>query len=182
MSTTKKLTRTAILLALMLVVQCFKNFSPYITGPIVNLILLVAFSFVDLKSSIALCVLAPVTSYLITQSPVITATNFAALPVIMIGNIIYVVSVYIFSKENIFPKASENLKLIFGLFFGCILKWVFMFLSSEWVLKTIFSENLTGMLAKKFGVMFGSLQLIAGLIGAVLFFVIYKILKKADIK
>ncbi len=180
MSTTKKLTRTAILLALMLVVQCFKNFSPYITGPIVNLILLVAFSFVDLKSSIALCVLAPVTSYLITQSPLITATNFAALPVIMIGNIIYVISVYIFSKENIFT--SENLKLIFGLFFGCILKWVFMFLSSEWVLKTIFSKNLTGMLAKKIGVMFGSLQLIAGLIGAVLFFVIYKILKKADIK
>lgn len=182
MSNTKKLTRTAILLALILVVQCFKNFSPYITGPLVNLILLVALCFVDLKSSITLCILAPITSYFITQSPVIPATNFTALPVIMLGNILYIISLYIFFKEKIFTKSSENLKLIFGLFFGCVLKWASMFLCSEWILKTLFSENLTGMLAKKFGVMFGSLQFTAGLIGAVLFFVLYKILKKANIK
>lgn len=176
MSNTKKLTRTAILLALMLVVQCFKNFSPYITGPLVNLFLLVALIFVNFKSSIALCVLAPVTSYLITQSPVITATNFAALPVIMIGNILYIVCVCVFSREQ------SDLKLAMGLLVGSFLKWSFMFLCSEWLLKPLFSGNLIGMLAKKIGVMFGSLQLIAGIIGGILFFVVYKILKKANIE
>lgn len=176
MSNTKKITRTAILLALMLVVQCFKNFSPYITGPIVNLILLVALTFVDFKSSIALCILAPVTSYFITQSPVITATNFVAFPVIMIGNIFYILCAYVFLREQ------GDFKLSVGLLLGSLLKWSFMFLSSELLLKPLFNENLTGMLAKKIGVMFGSLQLIAGIIGGILFFLVYKILKKANIE
>lgn len=176
MSNTKKITRTAILLAIMLVVQCFKNFSPYITGPLVNLILIVALMFVDFRSSVTLCVLAPITSYFITQSPVITATNFVALPIIMIGNILYIICIYVFSRYE------NDIKLSIGLLFGSLLKWSFMFLSSEWILKTLFSDKLVGMLAKKVGVMFGSLQLIAGLIGGILFFVVYKILKKANIE
>ena len=176
MTYTKKFTRTAVLLTLMLAVQCFKNFSPYITGPLINLILLIACCYIDLKSGIILSIIAPVTSYFITQSPVITATNFMAMPVIMIGNIIYVISVYVFLKKD------NTIYLILGLWFGCVSKWAFMFLSAESVLKVIFHKNLTPLLLKQIGFMFGTLQLIAGVIGGILFFVIYKILKKANIK
>lgn len=92
----KLLLRTALLLALCIASQFFKNLSPYITGSIVNTILIIATLSCGFWGAAAISVIAPITSWLITGSPVMSAFP-AIIPCIMIGNIILVAFVWLFA-------------------------------------------------------------------------------------
>ena len=126
--------------------------------------------------TILLSVIAPVSSYFIAgasaMSAVMSATHFTALPIIIIGNIIYIV-VSCFSK-----KTTNNLYIIFNLISASVLKWLFMLLTAEFILKPIFSEAISGKTAIIFTKLFGSLQLTAALAGSLIFLILNKILKK----
>ena len=68
--TTKQITTTAVLLAICIVSQFFKNTSVYITGPIINACLIIAALDAGMACGIILSVITPVTSFLITGSHV----------------------------------------------------------------------------------------------------------------
>ena len=71
--TTKQITTTAVLLAICIVSQFFKNTSVYITGPVINACLILAVLSVGIPCGIILSVITPVTSFFITGSPIIGA-------------------------------------------------------------------------------------------------------------
>ena len=71
--TTKQITTTAVLLAICIVSQFFKNTSVYITGPIINACLIIAALGAGMACGIILSVITPVTSFLITGSPIMSA-------------------------------------------------------------------------------------------------------------
>ena len=95
---TKQITVTAIMLAICLVSQFFKNLSVYITGPIINAALILTVLYAGMACGIILSIITPVTSFFITGSPVMAAIP-AMFPCIMIGNIILVVCVGLLRKK-----------------------------------------------------------------------------------
>ena len=90
--TTKQITTTAVLLAICIVSQFFKNTSVYITGPVINACLILAVLSVGIPCGIILSVITPVTSFFITGSPIIGAIP-AIMPCIMAGNALLVLGV-----------------------------------------------------------------------------------------
>lgn len=70
---TKQITVTAIMLAICLVSQFFKNLSVYITGPIINAALILTVLYAGMACGIILSIITPVTSFFITGSPVMAA-------------------------------------------------------------------------------------------------------------
>ena len=87
---TKQITITAVMLAICIVSQFFKNLSVYVTGPIINAALILTVVYAGLACGIILSVITPITSFFITGSPIMAAIP-AMFPCIMIGNIILVV-------------------------------------------------------------------------------------------
>ena len=63
---TKQITVTAIMLAICLVSQFFKNLSVYITGPIINAALILTVLYAGMACGIILSIITPVTSFFIT--------------------------------------------------------------------------------------------------------------------
>jgi riboflavin transporter FmnP len=95
----KLLTRTAVLLALCIASQFMKNASTYVTGSIVNAILVVATLSCGFAGGAAISIIAPVTSWLITGSPIITA-----MPLVMVcimgGNLLLVAAVALVQNKK----------------------------------------------------------------------------------
>lgn len=115
----KLLTRTAVLLALCIASQFLKNTSVYITGSVVNAILVIAALGCGFVSGAVISVIAPVTSWLITGSPIITA-----MPVVMVcimgGNLILVAAAALARDRKapwLLPAALTA---------GCLVKAAFM--------------------------------------------------------
>ena len=164
--TTKQITTTAVLLAICIVRQFFKNTSVYITGPIINACLIIAALGAGMACGIILSVITPVTSFLITGSPIMSAIP-AIIPCVMIGNIILVVAVSLIAK-----KIKGNAGLIAGMAAGSIVKALFMGVVIALVL--IPSLLPEAMFQTKYSVT----QLITAVIGSVLAFIIWIPLKK----
>ena len=97
--TTKQLVQTALLLTICIVSQYFKNLSVYITGPIVNATIIIAVLAVGLWSGILISIVAPVTAFFFTGSPIMAAIPLM-FPVVMAGNAILAVSVWYFQEKT----------------------------------------------------------------------------------
>ena len=170
--TTKQITTTAVLLAICIVSQFFKNTSVYITGPIINACLIIAALGAGMACGIILSVITPVTSFLITGSPIMSAIP-AIIPCVMIGNIILVVAVSLIAK-----KIKGNAGLIAGMAAGSIVKALFMGVVIALVLiPSLLPEAMVPKMAV-FQTTFSVTQLITAAIGSVLGFVIWIPLKK----
>lgn len=91
------LCRTALLLALCIASQFLKNTSVYITGSIVNAILIISTLSCGFLSAAAISVIAPLTSWWITGSPIMSAYP-VIVPLVMISNLIIVACVWLFAK------------------------------------------------------------------------------------
>lgn len=102
---TKQITVTAVMLAICIVSQLFKNLSAYITGPIINAAIILTVVYAGTACGIILSVITPITSFFITGSRIMAAIP-AMFPCIMIGNIILAVSVGLlrekFGKTQVF--------------------------------------------------------------------------------
>lgn len=92
------LCRTALLLALCIASQFLKNVSPYITGSIVNAVLILATLSCGFFSGAAISLIAPLTAWWITGSPLISAIPLL-LPCIMLGNLMLVAFVWLFVSK-----------------------------------------------------------------------------------
>ena len=170
--TTKQLAQTALLLALCIASQFFKNLSVYITGPIVNTIIIIAVLSVGLFSGIIISVIAPVTAFLITASPIIAAIP-AIMPVIMIGNCILAIFVWLFDS-----KIHFKLSLPVGMIIGSVVKSVFMAVLIINVLFSMFGDALNDKQLAMGRTTFSTVQLVTALIGSVLAYLIWIPLKK----
>ncbi|MBO4679011.1 MAG: ECF transporter S component [Lachnospiraceae bacterium] len=120
---TKQIAIGGVLLAIMIASQFFKNLSVYITGPIVNVVLVIVTLTLGLVMGIIFSIIAPITAFLITGSPVVAAAPYLMIPSIALGNIIMCVAVYVFYK-NIKNKLFIGLPA--GLIVGSVLKALFM--------------------------------------------------------
>lgn len=178
--TTKQLAQTALLLALCILSQFFKNLSVYFTGPVINTILLIATIGIGMQSGLILAVITPITSFFITGSPILAAIPLM-FPVIMVGNIILVMATNFFAT-----KCNFKQHLAAGMIVGAVLKAVFMGVLSVFVVLPIFGSNLAKWIpdeAKMQGALnlakitFSVTQLITGLLGSVLALIIWIPLK-----
>ena len=168
---TTALAQAAVLLAICIISQFFKNLSVYITGPIINACIIVCVLTAGMGWAIALSIITPVTSYFITGSPIMAAIPLI-MPCIMVGNAILAVCVGLL---------KDKLKFKFGLpvsmIIGSVLKAIFMGV----VISLIIVPN---MLPEKMAKMmptiqktFSITQLITALIGSVIAYIIWIPLK-----
>ena len=170
--TAKQITTTAILLAICIVSQFFKNLSVYITGPIINACLILAVLSVGMVCAIILAVITPGTAFFISGSSIMAAIP-AIIPCVMIGNAILVLGVGLIMK-----KVKGNGGLIAGMAAGSVLKALFMGV----VISLILIPNLIPeAMVPKMGVFqmtFSLTQLITAVIGSAYAFIIWIPLKK----
>ena len=179
--TTKQLVQTALLLAICIASQYFKNLSVYITGPILNLTIILAVLSVGLWSGLLLSIIAPVTAFFFTGSPIMSAIPLM-FPAVMAGNAVLAVTVWYFQK-----KTSFKWRLPAGLIAGSVLKAVFMGIVIVLIILPIFGDNIASKLPKPEAlpmvlatakVTFSVTQLTTALIGSVLAYLIWMPLKK----
>lgn len=117
---TRQLTLTALLLTLCIASQFLKNTSVYLTGPVINCILILAAVFCGLWSAVVLSLITPLTSWLITGSPLMSAIPLIV-PCVMAGNIILTVSVWASIR-----KSHRTQNLLLGTLLGAAFKAAFM--------------------------------------------------------
>ena len=117
---TKQIAMTAALLAICIVSQFFKNTSVFITGPIINACIILAVLCAGLACGVILSVITPITAYLITGAPIMSAIP-AIMPCIMIGNALLAVCVSLL-KDKIKGKAGLPVSMAVV----CVVKALFM--------------------------------------------------------
>ena len=168
---TKQITVTAIMLAICLVSQFFKNLSVYITGPIINAALILTVLYAGMACGIILSIITPVTSFFITGSPVMAAIP-AMFPCIMIGNIILVVCVGLLRKKCGFPVSIA---------IGAILKALFMGIAIALIILPAFLPAPMHKMLPVLQLQFSVTQLITAVIGGVYAVIIAAVLKKTSL-
>ena len=196
--TTRGLVQTGLLLAVCIASQFFKNLSVYLTGPIVNTTLILAVLAVGLWSGILIGVIAPVSAFFISGSPIMAAIPLM-FPVIMGGNIILAVCVqFFYSKKSVSGKSNTSTgcasqRLITGLILGSVLKAAFMGAVIVLILLPSFGSNIAARLPKPEAlpgvlatarITFSLTQLITALTGSLLAYLVWiplrKYLEKGD--
>jgi len=163
----RMIAQTAILLALCLVFQLLKSLSMYITGPMVNAILILAALSCGWQSGVIIACLAPLAAWLIGATPVINAMP-AMLPVIMIGNVLIVMAAWIF----------RNKLLPVGLVIGVLAKGTFLWLTVWYAVIPLFGSGLKEKMLNAAKLTFSFPQFITAAIGSVIAFIVWKTLKK----
>ena len=174
--TTKHLVQTALLLAICIASQYFKNLSVYITGPIVNATIIIAVLSVGLFSGLLLSIIAPITAFFFTGSPIMAAIPLM-FPAIMAGNAILAVSVWYFKE-----KTSLKFKLPVGMIVGSIFKAAFMGILIVLILLPTFGDQIAAKLPKPEAlpavlqtakITFSVTQLTTALIGSLIAYLIW---------
>lgn len=180
--TVRQVVTAGLLLAIMIVSMFLKNLSVYITGPIVNLVLIIATLSLGPAIGIILSILAPVLSFFITGGSPILRGIPLIIPCIMLGNIILCVCVYIFCKR--LAKLNYIVRLIIGGVVGSFAKAAFMGAVIVKCLLPLLSSNIKVPAEKLPNVIaaasttFGLTQLITALIATGLSVLVWPIVKK----
>lgn len=169
---TAALAQAAVLLAICIASQFFKNLSVYITGPIINACLIICVLTAGLGWAVVLSVVTPVTSFLITGSPIMSAIPLI-IPCVMIGNVILVLVIYLLKN-----KIKAPIGLIVSMVAGSVLKALFMGVVIAWiVIPALLPEAMLPKMSV-FQTTFSVTQLITALIGSAFSYIIWIPLKK----
>lgn len=169
----KQLCRTALLLALCIASQFLKNTSVYITGSIVNAILIIAVLSGGFQSGAVISIIAPLTSWWITASPLMSALPLIV-PCIMIGNLILIAAVSV----SVRSRATWSLPV--ALASGSCIKALFLWFAIVKVVLTVFgpSSALPEKVLLTARTTFSLTQLLTAWIGSALAMLIWLPLKK----
>lgn len=184
---TKQFIQTALLLAICIASQFFKNLSVYLTGPIVNTTIIIAVLAVGLWSGLFISIIAPITAFFISGSPIMAAIPLM-FPAVMAGNAILAVCVWHFQNHFHFRH-----KLPAGLITGSLFKAAFMGIVIVLILLPALGGNIASHLPKPEAlpavlatarITFSVTQLITALTGSILACIIWiplqKYLEKED--
>ncbi len=180
---TKQITQTALLLSICIASQFFKNLSVYITGPIINICIILTVLMIGLGSGVILSIVTPVTAFLIAPSPIMSGIPLV-IPCIMIGNSILAISVWVFQKKLLMSTAS--IRVIIGIVVGAISKAIFMGVTIVLILLPLFSGNIAvpaqklPILLQTAKVTFSITQFVTAIIGGVISYVIWLRIKNIN--
>lgn len=169
------ITRTAIFIALIIVVQfATRGFSSYVTGSLVNLLLIIGGLTAGLSSGLTLAVLSPVFALILGIQPPQTAI---LVPAIMIGNMVIVFVTWYFTKESLKlkPKFRAYIQVL-GLVTGAVLKFFVLWALVTQILLPI--AKLPIALSSVLAITFSWAQLITALIGGSIALSIYPLVAK----
>lgn len=170
---TKALAQAAILLAICIVSQFFKNLSVYITGPIINACLIICALTAGIGWAILLSIITPITSFIITGSPIMSAIPLI-IPCVIVGNAILVIFVALLKD-----KPNSRIGVPVSMAVGSVVKALFMGgVISMLIIPTMLPEKMEPMM-KVFQTTFSVTQLITALIGSALAYLIMIPLKKS---
>lgn len=153
---TKSLIRTALLLALTLIVQSFKM-PQLITGSLVNAMLIIAAGTVGMYSGISIGLLTPVIAFFvgILKFP-------PMIPFIMIGNALYA---WIFSSQK---------NIIFGISLASVVKYLWFLISVKYILKSL-SIKVPALVVQTFTLPQLFTAFLGGIIGSTIILLLKKI-------
>lgn len=160
---TKKLAFTAFLLALSFVCQTFKGISPYITGPLVNAILVFATLSLGLYSGLIIAAVTPLFAFIIGATPILHMAPIM-LPVIMIGNALLVICTHLFAAG----------KVSLGIGAGALLKACFLWLTVSYGIMPGLAGKLSPSMVHTVKLTFSLTQLITALIGGYAAYLIWQ--------
>ncbi len=172
----KQIAVTAVLLAICVISQFFKSLSVYITGPIVNLCLILAVMTVGMLWGVILAVITPVTAFIIAASPVMSAVP-GIIPLIMLGNVTLVVMVGFLFKPSVSDgRPLMSIRSVVTALLSCLAKGCVMGLTiALWLLPSFIPEG--SPLREKlpvFQATFSVTQFVTAVIAFVYFFIIWK--------
>lgn len=167
----KNLVRGGLFLAIAIIFQMIGRVYPQVSqvfvGPAVNAVLLLTASICGIWIGIGIGILTPILSFALGQLP---APFAPFIPFIIIGNVIFIVLYYNFSKINKIGK-------IIGVIVGAVVKFLFLYLCAT---KIIILLNLitNPKVVSKLSVAMGFLQLITALVGGIVAIILLTLLKK----
>ncbi len=177
-SRTRRITITAVMLALSIVVIEFvklplsvAGYGVSISGALINLILIVDTLYCGLLSGMLLSIIIPVFSFILTASPIISAVP-VVLPCIMLGNAVYVIFAW-FVRGRKYELNLMPLSLVVGSF---VKAGVMALLISNWAL-VYFASGLSEQTINVAKTTYSVEQLIAGILGTFLACVIWPIVR-----
>ncbi|MDP4153710.1 MAG: ECF transporter S component [Bacillota bacterium] len=168
------ITRTAIFIALLIVFQAVtKSFGQYVTGSLVNLILIVGGLTAGLSSGLTVALISPVFAYFLGISP-----QPFLIPFIMIGNMTIVIITTIILNKSLKNSGGKRYGIqISGIVLGAIAKFIVLYLGVVKLLPALVS--LKPKQLQTLSVMFSYPQLLTALIGGFIALLIFPAIKKA---
>ena len=132
----------------------------WITGPIVNALLVITFFRLGTTQAIILTFLPSAAALAIGTLPMVLAPT---IPCIILGNILFVSGIRIFQT-----------KPIVGILFGAIIKCIWLIISAQWILQFFLSESILGRVTT----MLSWPQLATALIGGYFALSVLKLVKR----
>ena len=164
---TKTITLTGVLLAICIVFQLFKGISPFISGPVVNAVIIIATAAVGLWSGTVIALISPIVAYFLGATPILQVIPLM-IPVIMAGNWIMAGATELYKKNN------EDLRGIATLVVGAVLKAAFLWFMVSFIMLPAFGKNIPTPQQIAMKTMFSTVQLITALIGIVIALLLWK--------
>ena len=165
---------TAILIALLIAAQFFGNMlgnNQFVTGSLVNLILIVAAVYAGLWSGIIVAVISPVLAFMLG-----IAANPYLVPAIIIGNIVIVVLMHYTYKLAKNKEKAYWIYLISGIIVSALAKFAVLFVVVRYIIKGLIVPGLPA----KIIAVFSFPQLFTALMGGFLSIAIITALKRAN--
>lgn len=162
----KELLQLCLLFGVIILVPFFLH-SQWITGPLVNAILIITWGMLGLRKAM---VIALVPSLIALSSGTLPAILAPAVPFIMISNAIYLLTI-----NFIYRNAEDKEKKYWlGILFASAFKFAFLFLSTSFIVKLFDS----GTIISKISQMMTWTQFMTALTGGAIAWIILKKLKK----
>ena len=163
------------MLALLLAVQFFTHaFSTFVTGSLVNLILLVSVFMIGLGGGLTIAVISNFCAFLMGIGPAF----IQIVPFVAAGNAIFVVIAWLFRKNIALPGVKKRVVTIVGLVLASMAKMLFLWVGLVIIILPII-PGLKPAQISIIGSVFTWPQLITALIGSTLALIIIPILTRA---
>ncbi|WP_132994945.1 ECF transporter S component [Sporanaerobacter acetigenes] len=161
--TTEFITRTAILLAIALVLQMtLRGVGQPLVGPLINFVLIMSVYLVSVGSGIIVGCLTPLLAFAFGITPF-----FPIVPFIMIGNVLYV------TFFNFFKNRIKRVGDIYAIIFASLIKYAFLTISVRYIV-VLFAK-----VSPKIIAAFSLPQLYTALVGGVLAIIVKRFLPKS---
>lgn len=157
-----------IALALCLLAQAFKGIQ-FVTGPLVNTVLIITGLYVGMIPGVIVAVLSPVMAYIFAPAPVMQALP-QMISVIMLGNSVIVMVTCLLKR-----------KIILGLSIAAISKSLVMWLLSSFVIIPLFGDALRAPMIEAIRVTFSINQLVTSVIGAIIAYPVWQLMQNAGL-
>jgi len=139
----------------------------WLTGPLVNAILILVLFLVGIRSALVLCLIP---SLMALSGGLLPAVLAPVVPFIMISNTIFVLTIdWLYSNNK-----DDKKGYWYGLFFGSALKFAFLYLSVSYIGRLLLKQELTVKVAE----MMSWPQFATAIAGGVIAWVILKWLKR----